>query len=481
MAAAADAAAFLEEHGVGFAAAAFAAEGFHTVGDLLDARLTDADLKELGLAQMMPRKRLQNALADVVRVDGASVGGSAPISAPSAPSVGELSADDLRAVKALLRSEQQRQTPAAQATPQEPEPEPEAEPELDTEPSAAASPQREAWGDHSDARPDAELSPPPMQQPQARGRASSVRRSGKLNTLEAAIYTAAQRYRAVQDDKYRPLKHLLLELFGGADSGARLRKPRSSLVEPAPFVELLSVRLGVETTESEAVALFGKHGPFEALNYQAFCRYLCAKPGAVRNAQMGNLTGGDSFELAAEEISAVDVRGSDLHLQPPQSQQQKRKQPGVGLSPPGAALSPRITSSGSGGGGRRAVGKDPAWRRSAEELLLKEQRDQERASAARAAYLEAAASAATKHSRKVASVSQREQHRHTGAAAADRRLEKLRQQEAAAERALLRVSRSREVRTSFDVLRRLSLLPFAWIASDCAVLCAVCRVCLSWL
>jgi hypothetical protein len=474
MAAAADAAAFLEEHGAGFAAAAFAAEGFHTVGDLLDARLTDADLKELGLAQMMPRKRLQNALADVVRADGASVGGSAPISAPSAPSVGELSADDLRAVKALLRSEQQRQTPAAQATPQELEPEAEPEPELDTEPAAVASPQREAWGDHSDARPDAELSPPPMQQPQARGRASSVRRSGKLNTLEAAIYTAAQRYRAVQDDKYRPLKHLLLELFGGADSGARLRKPRSSLVEPAPFVELLSVRLGVETTESEAVALFGKHGPFEALNYQAFCRYLCAKPGAVRNAQMGNLTGGDSFELAAEEISAVDVRGSDLHLQPPPSQQQKRQQPGVGLSPPGAALSPRITSSGSGGGGRRAVGKDPAWRRSAEELLLKEQRDQERASAARAAYLEAAASAATKHSRKVASVSQREQHRHTGAAAADRRLEKLRQQEAAAERALLRVSRSREVRTSFDVSHRSSLLLFAWSASDCAVLCAVC-------
>ena len=159
MAAAADAAAFLEEHGAGFAAAAFAAEGFHTVGDLLDARLTDADLKELGLAQMMPRKRLQNALADVVRADGASVGGSAPISAPSAPSVGELSADDLRAVKALLRSEQQRQTPAAQATPQEPELEPEAEPELDTEPAAAASPQPEAWCDHSDARPDAEPSP----------------------------------------------------------------------------------------------------------------------------------------------------------------------------------------------------------------------------------------------------------------------------------------------------------------------------------
>lgn len=409
---------FLEEHGLGFAAAAFEAEGFRTAGDMLDARLTDTDLKELGLVQMMPRKRLQNALADMVQADGASVGGSAPVTAPSLPAGGEPSVDDLQAAKRLTQEHNGLPLKTAETATSAVQPKPTVQ--LDV------SPHREAWakveGGTTDSPPQATL-----QQPRRGGStSSSSRRRGKLTTLESAIYSAALSYRALQDDKYRPLKHLLVELFASVDSGARIRQPRSGFVEPGSFVEVLSVRLGLETTENEAIALFGKHGPFEELNYQAFCRYLCAKRSPSR-AQLGNLSGGESFELAADEISAVDVRGSATRLEPEiKVSPQQQQQPGAALSPPAS------------------TGTDPAWRRSAEELLLKEQRDQDRAAAARAAHLEKMAHAATKHTRRVASVSQREQHRHSGVAATSRRLEKHKQQETAAERALLRVSAVRE-------------------------------------
>ena len=53
----ASAASFLEQNGAGAHVATFEQEGFTTVGHLLEARLGDGDLKELGLSQMMPRKR----------------------------------------------------------------------------------------------------------------------------------------------------------------------------------------------------------------------------------------------------------------------------------------------------------------------------------------------------------------------------------------------------------------------------------------
>ena len=56
--------AFLAAHGLAAAADTFRTEGFDTAQQLVEARLTDADLRELGLAQMMPRKRLLNALSD---------------------------------------------------------------------------------------------------------------------------------------------------------------------------------------------------------------------------------------------------------------------------------------------------------------------------------------------------------------------------------------------------------------------------------
>ncbi len=424
VAASMDVAGFLEEHGLGFAAAAFETEGFRTVSDLLEARLTDADLRELGLVQMMPRKRLQNALADVVQADGASVGGSAPVSTPSLPATGDLSADDTQYGKGLPRQSQERDGPplnASEATPTAAEHAQDARTESklrNVKVHLDVSPHREAWANTDGGATDTPSDPLRRQPKQTDP--SSARRRGRLTTLEVAIYRAALSYRALQDDRYRPLKHLLLELFSGVDSGARIRQPQTGVVEPGPFVEVLSVRLGVETTEDEAIALFGKHGRFEALNYQAFARYLCAKPGPS-GAQLENLSGGESFELAAKDISAVDVLVSEPEIKT------SPQQPGIALSPPAAD------------------GKDPAWRRSAEELLLKEQRDQDRAAAARAAYLEQMANTATKHTRRVASVSQREQHRHSGVAAESRRLEKHKQQEAAAERALLRASRAREV------------------------------------
>ena len=172
--------------------------------------------------------------------------------------------------------------------------------------------------------------------------------------------------------------------------------------------------------------LFGQHGPFEALHYPSFCGHLCAKPGEAR--QIGELSG-DSFEVVADEISAVEISNSNPNLLP---------RGGSSLKEPARATSPRIDRNLSPSGARR-VGKDPAWRRSAEELVLKEQRDQQRASVVRAQYLEQAAAAAGRHTKRVESVTARHSHQHKTVAAADRRLEKHREQEAAAERALMRV------------------------------------------
>lgn len=146
-----DVAGFLEEHGLGFTAAAFQSEGFRTVGDLLDARLTDSDLRELGLVQMMPRKRLQNALADVVQADSASVGGSAPVSTPSLPAAENLSADT-QSGKDLPGQEQERHGSPLEAseTPLTAKQAQDARPQSkrgDVKVQLDVSPHREAWAD----------------------------------------------------------------------------------------------------------------------------------------------------------------------------------------------------------------------------------------------------------------------------------------------------------------------------------------------
>ena len=83
--------AFLAAHGLAAAADSFRAEGFDTAQQLVEARLTDADLRELGLAQMMPRKRLLNALSDeAARLGAQSSSAGAPSSAAISPPSSDL-------------------------------------------------------------------------------------------------------------------------------------------------------------------------------------------------------------------------------------------------------------------------------------------------------------------------------------------------------------------------------------------------------